>query len=100
MTSSMSYGWFGDAGTIVSSAASARSSGIGCTSTRGGSSTLLFGMNDSSSRISSDALLIVVDREVRDAALLVVRHRAAELLLRHLLVRHGADARPGPVTNM
>ena len=31
------------------------------------------------------------DGEVRDAAPLVVRHRAAELLLRHLLVRDGAD---------
>ena len=37
------------------------------------------------------ALLVVLDREVRDAALLVVRHRAAQLLLRHLLVRHRAD---------
>jgi hypothetical protein len=28
---------------------------------------------------------------VRDAALLVVRHRAAQLFFRHLLVGHGAD---------
>ena len=34
---------------------------------------------------------VVIDHEVGDPALLVVRHRAAELLHRHLLVRHGAD---------
>ena len=34
------------------------------------------------------ALAVVVGREVRDAARRVVRHRAAELLLRHFLVRH------------
>ena len=48
----MSYGWFGDAGTIVSSVSAARSGGSAL-STRGGSSTLLPGMNDSSSRMSS-----------------------------------------------
>ena len=47
------------------------------------------GRNDSSSRIEQDRGLVVVHREVGDAAPLVVRHRAAELLLRHLLVRHG-----------
>ena len=38
-----------------------------------------------------EALAIVGNREVRDAARLVVRLRAAELLLRHFLVRDGAQ---------
>ena len=40
--------------------------------------------------------VVVVHREVRHAALRVVRHRAAEFLLGHLFVRDGADRRPGP----
>ncbi len=43
-----------------------------------------------------EALGIVARNEMRDAALLVVRHRAAELLLRHFFVRHRLDhVRPG-----
>ena len=38
-----------------------------------------------------EARAVVVHREMRDAALLVVRHRAAELFLRHVLVRDGLD---------
>ena len=45
----------------------------------------------SSSRIEREAFAIVGDGEVRDAARLVVRHGAAELLFRHLLVRDGPD---------
>ena len=48
----MSYAWLGDAGTTRSSASSALFGGSAL-SMRGGSSTLLPGMNDSSSRISS-----------------------------------------------
>ena len=58
---------------------------------RGGSSRLLSGMNDSSSRISAMHSRVVFDGEVRDAALLVVRHRAAEVFLGDVLVRHGLD---------
>ena len=43
-----------------------------------------------------EAGLVVRHHEMRDAALGVVGHRAAELLLRHLLQGHGADdVRPG-----
>ena len=58
MTSHMSYGWFGDEGTIDSSAsalasASADVSADASAGTRGESSRLLLGRNDSSSRISA-----------------------------------------------
>ena len=48
----MSYGWFGEAGTIRSSASSSRS-GESVVAARGGSSRLLPGMNDSRSRTSA-----------------------------------------------
>ena len=86
----MSYGWFGDAGTSESSESSSRSSGS-LVAFRGGSSRLLPGMNDSSSRMQRNAFGVVLDREVRDAALLVVRHRAAKVFLGDVLVRDGLD---------
>src|SRR5437899_955877 len=52
MTSSMSYGWFGDAGTTRSSRSSSRSAESEV-AVRGGSSRLFDGMNDSISRISA-----------------------------------------------
>ena len=60
-------------------------------STRGGSSRLLPGRIREQLANQQQALAIVVDREVRHAAPLVVRHRTAELLLRDVLVRDGAD---------
>ena len=94
----MSYGWFGDAGTSRSSAASSRSGGS-VVRARGGSSRLLLGQERQQLADEREALAVVVDREVRDAARRVVRHRAAELFLRDLLVRHRLDD-VGPVTNM
>ena len=64
---------------------------VGSSARSGGGSRLLLGRNPSSSRISAQARAVVVDGEMRDAAALVVRHRAAELFLRHFLVRHGLD---------
>ena len=91
----MSYGWFADSGTSVSSASSSRSTGS-VVSRRGGSSTLLPGRYDEQLADEQQALAVVGHGEVGDAALRVVRHRAAELLLRHVLVRDRLDdVRPG-----
>ena len=86
MTSSMSYGWFGDAGTIRSSASSSRSGeSSGATPRR----IVEVVARHEREQVADErqALAVVVGREMRHAAGRVVRHRAAELLLRHFLVR-------------
>ena len=86
----MSYGWLGESGTSRSSAVvfaidrirrrSVAADRRGCCSA-------------DSQQIANQpqALAVVGHGEVRDAARRVVRHRAAELFLRDLLVRHGLD---------
>ena len=88
--SSMSYGWFGDAGTSASSASSSRSSGssVGCARRI---VEVVAGHERQQLADERDALGVVLDGEMRDAALLVVRHRAAELFLGDVLVRHRLD---------
>ena len=58
---------------------------------RGGSSRLFRRHERQQVANQRQALAIVVGREVRDAARRVVRHRAAELFLGHLLVRDRLD---------
>ena len=86
----MSYGWYGLAGTSVSSAASSRSTGSAGRHPR--RVVEVVGRQEAEQLADErEALAVVLDGEVRDAALLVVRHRAAELLLRHVLVGHRLD---------
>ena len=58
---------------------------------RGGGSRLFAGRKLKQLAQHGEALLVVMREEMRDARDLVVRGRAAQFFLRHLLVRHGLD---------
>ena len=86
----MSYGWFGAGGISESSAASlAIDRIVGLDARR--IVEIVVGHERQQLANQRDALAVVFDREVRDAAPLVVRHRAAELFLGHVFVRDRLD---------
>ena len=95
MTSCMSYGLFGLSGTTSSSASSRRSRGS-VPRPRGGSSTLFCGMKLKELADRGDRGRLRVVDEVRDTRRAAVRVGAAQLLHRHVFVRHRLhDVRPG-----
>ena len=90
MISLMSYGRFGSSGTISSSASSVRS---GSSSVRTIRRVLHVVAGQIAQQLlhQEDRVLFVLGREMGHAADGRVGHRAAQLLERHLLVRHRLD---------
>ena len=86
----MSYGWFGDSGTSAIERLVLAIERIRRLAPRR-IVDVVAGQVAEQLANEPEALAIVGHGEVRDAARRVVRHRAAELFLRDLLVRHRLD---------